>query len=130
MGTLSPARRDSLPELVGRVLAGLVIGLVAVVAIDGLASLGRLGHFGHLSGWLIGILPVWQFVEEFRGHAGVPYRLPTALLGILIGAGLGLLVSAATGFLAPLGSGAVGAAVACLAYTVVWSLGIRYAQRR
>lgn len=130
MGSLSVPRRDNLPELLGRVLSGLVIGLAAVAAIDGLATLGRLGSFGHLSGWLIGILPVWQFVEEFRARAGVPYRLPIALAGILVGLALGSLAAAATGFLAPLGSGAVGAAVACLVYAVVWFSGIRYAQRR
>lgn len=124
-------RVKTLSALLGFTLAGLVTGVVALAVIDvATASLGR-GDFGHANGWLAVILPVWLFIlEELRAWRGVTGRLVLAGSGLLVGLALGLLAADAVAALPPLGSGAVGAAVASVAYAVYWYHGIRWLARR
>lgn len=124
-------RVKTLSALLGFTLAGLVTGVVALAVVDvATASLGR-GDFGHANGWLAVILPVWLFIlEELRAWRGVTGRLVLAGSGLLVGLALGLLAADAVAALPPLGSGAVGAAVASVAYAVYWYHGIRWLARR
>lgn len=124
-------RVSSLGALLGFTLAGLVTGLVAIAAIDAVTTLVGRGEFGHANGWLAVILPVWLFIlEELRAWRGVTGRLVLAGSGLLVGLALGLLAANAVAAMPPLGSGAVGAAVASFAYAVYWYHGIRWLARR
>jgi hypothetical protein len=48
------------------------------------------------------------------------------VVGVALGLALGTLGAGVAGALPPLGSGAVGAAVAILSYSLVWYYGIRW----
>jgi hypothetical protein len=112
-------------DLLAILLAGIVLGLVAVVLIDLVfAALGA-GSFGALSGWLAALLPFLQMTEEFRAWRPVRGRLPVAIIGALLGLLLGLLAASAASYLPALLSGGVGATVAVLVYGVVWFYGVR-----
>lgn len=124
-------RVTSLGALLGFTLAGLVTGVAALVVIDAVTALLGRGDFGHANGWLAVVLPVWLFIlEELRAWRGVTGRLVLAGSGLLVGLALGLVAANAVAELPPLGSGAVGAAVASLAYAVYWYHGIRWLARR
>jgi len=123
-------REASLTDLLGRVLLGLLVGVVGLVLIDGIFAAVGLGTFGHVSGWLAAILPVWLFAEELRAWSGVTLRSGVAIVGALAGLALGSLAGGATSFLPPLGVGAVGATVASLCYAVVWYYGVRWVAHR
>lgn len=112
-------------DLFGVAFAGLVLGAVVLVAIDGLLALFGLGEFGRLSGWLIGILPIWLLADDVRAWKGVRYRVPVALGAAVFGIVFGSLVAAPVSFLPPLASGAVGATVAVLLYVIMWFYGVR-----
>jgi hypothetical protein len=130
-------RRDAdgrvvrLPELLVSIIAGVVLGGVALLIIDGLSALAGLGRFGQLSGWLAGILPVWLFVEEFRAWRVVVARVGMALLcgmlALVIGVAGAILAAAV---LPPLGSGAVGVTVSAVLYGTLWYVGIRWSANR
>jgi hypothetical protein len=120
----------SLTDLLGRVLLGLLVGVVGLVLIDGIFAAVGLGTFGHVSGWLAAILPVWLFAEELRTWSGVTLRIGVAIVGALVGVALGSLAGGVTSFLPPLGVGAVGATVATLCYAVVWYYGVRWVAHR
>src|SRR4051812_28984662 len=62
-------RFATIVDLLGVVLAGLVVGVVILLAFEAAVVLLQLDTFGHASGWLVIILPVWVFVEEFRAAA-------------------------------------------------------------
>ncbi|GAA5177422.1 hypothetical protein GCM10023322_02050 [Rugosimonospora acidiphila] len=119
-----------LVDLLGQVIFGLVVGLAALAAIDGIFALIQLGTFGHASGWLIAILPVWLFAEEFRAWPGVGLRIVVAVVAAAIGLVLGSVVGGLADFLPPLGVGDIGAAVATLSYTLLWFFGVRWLAHR
>jgi hypothetical protein len=129
--TTFPRRDDEgrvvrLGELLGWIAAGLLFGTVALLVVDGVSALAGWGRFGQLSGWLAGILPVWLFTEEFRAWRAVPSRVGLAMLCGLLALVPGVAAaSVAAGALPPLGSGAVGAAVAGILYGTLWYVGIR-----
>jgi hypothetical protein len=130
-GPWSATGRDArLIDLLGQVIIGLVVGLIGLVVIDGIFALLGLGTFGHASGWIIAILPVWLFAEEFRAWPGVVLRIGVAAFAALIGLALGSLVGGVIPALPPLGVGAVGAAVATLSYAMVWFFGVRWVAGR
>jgi len=112
-------------ELLAYAMGGLLLGLAAVVLIDGGLALLGLGTFGRASGWLAAILPAWLFLEDVRAWRGARLRLVVAVGAALVALLVGLLAAAAASFLPPLGSGAVGAAVAVLGYAVLWFYGVR-----
>jgi hypothetical protein len=123
-------RIEVLPDLLGVVLAGLVIGVLALVLLDWAFALVGVGDFGRANGWLALILPAWLFVEEFRAWGSGPARVLAALVGAALGVALGLLAAGLAGDLPPLASGAIAAAVAALTYAVVWHSAVRWLARR
>jgi hypothetical protein len=123
-------RIEVLPDLLGLVLAGLVIGVLALVLLDWVFTLAGFGTFGRANGWLALILPAWLFVEEFRAWGPGPARVVAAATCGLFGVALGLLVSGLARDLPPLASGALGAAAAALSYGVIWFYGVRWLDRR
>lgn len=123
-------RIEVLADLLGVVLAGLVIGVLALVLLDWAFALIGVGNFGRANGWLALILPAWLFVEEFRAWGSGPARVLAAAGGAALGIALGLIVSGLAVGLPPLASGALGAAVAALTYAVVWFSAVRWLARR
>jgi hypothetical protein len=113
-------------DLLGVVLAGFVIGVLALVLFDGLMAVGGWGRFGRISGWPAVLLPVWTFIEEFRAWRGVTARVAVALVGGALSLALGLLAAGLTGGLPPLASTGLGALVITVAYAVIWFYGIRW----
>lgn len=144
-------RVTRLPDLLGVTLAGLVIGLLLLVLLDGVFTLIGLGRFGRTSGWLVVILPVWFFVEEFRAWGGRPTqrggtrapaarrelppapgpaRVAAALVAAVVGIAAGLLVAGTVATLAPLWTGAIAGTVFAWSYALIWFLGVRWLTRR
>jgi hypothetical protein len=133
-------RRDAqgrvarLPDLLGTVLAGVVIGVLVLVVIDlVVAGIGS-GRFGGANGWLALVLPAWLFVEEFRAWRGGPARWAAAGVATAVALALGLLAAGIAGRAAAdlpaLVGGAIAAVTAAVAYSVIWFLGVRWLDRR
>lgn len=112
--------------LLGFALAGYVVGLAVLLLVDAVLAVFGVGQFGRANGWLAAILPVWLLVEEFRAWRGQPGRLPAALAAATVGLGLGVLATGLASDLPPVASGAIGTAVALLAYSLVWFHGVRW----
>lgn len=129
-GTGGRERTRALPDLAGRTLAGLTVGLLVLVLLDGVLDLVGLGEFGRANGWLALILPAWLFVEEFRASAPRPARLLAALASGAPALALGLFSAGLARDLPPLASGAIGAAVSALSYAVVWFYSVRWLEHR
>jgi hypothetical protein len=121
-------RIESVVDLFGMVLAGVVSGVVILLAVDGVVFLFG-GTFGRASGWLAAVLPAWLFVEEFRVWRGAR-RWPVALGSALLAVAVGLAAAGVASFLPPLVSGAVGATFMSFAYAVLWFHGIRALGRK
>jgi hypothetical protein len=117
-------------HLLGFALAGFVLGVAALLLVDAVLAAMDVSRFGRANGWLAVILPVWLLVEEFRAWRGQAGRLPVAAVGVALGLALGTLATALAADLPPLAGGAVGAAVAILAYSLVWYYGIRWFARQ
>jgi hypothetical protein len=136
MSETSPARtfprRDehgrvaSLTELLVATVGGLVVGLVGLALIDGVFALIGIGGFGHASGWLAVILPALLFFDEIRAWRGYGVRFVVGPVGAAVGIGLGLVAAGLVRGLPPILSGAVGGAVAVVAYALIWFVGIRW----
>lgn len=120
----------ALTDLIGMVLAGLVIGVLTLVVFDWAVALLGLDSFGRANGWLAVILPAWLFVEEFRAWGPGPARIAAAFVAAAVGITSGLLVAGAAATLPPMASGALAAAVFALAYALIWFLGVRWLTRR
>ncbi|GIF15056.1 hypothetical protein [Actinoplanes teichomyceticus] len=129
-------RRDPGPvatvgDLLGAAFAGLVVGIAVVLVLEGILALTGIADFGRTNGWLIVILPVWLFVEQFRAAGYGADRVIVALLGIGFGTALGMTVA---GLLAPytppLVSGGAGAVTGTVVYCFVWFYGLRWLRRR
>lgn len=117
-------------DLLGVVLAGLVIGGLTLVLFDWAVTFLNTGQFGRANGWLAVILPAWLFVEEFRAWGPGPARVAAALVAAAVGITAGLLAAGAAHALPPLASGALAAAVFALSYAVIWFFGVRWLARR
>ena len=129
-------RRDAdgrivgLTDLLGVVLAGVVVGVLALVLFDGVFAVLGLGEFGRANGWLAVILPAWVFVEEFRAWGPAPARVAAALVAAAVGIAGGLLAAGVTAGLPALASGALAATVFAVAYALIWFFGVRWLARR
>jgi hypothetical protein len=123
-------RLVGLGHLLGFALAGFVIGLAALLVVDAVLAWLDVSRFGRANGWLAVVLPVWLLVDEFRAWRGQPGRFTPAFVGALVALALGSIATGLASRLPPLASGAIGAAVAVLAYSLVWFYGIRWAGRR
>jgi hypothetical protein len=122
-------RLTRLTDLIGQCLAGLVISLAGILIIDGVYALLGFGDFGTISGWLALIFPILILVQQFSAARGEPGRVPVAIIGVLVAAGLGLSAAGIFSWLPPIGSGAIGALVATLAYAAIWHVGLAFAAR-
>jgi hypothetical protein len=122
-------RLVGLGHLLGFALAGFVLGLGALLVLDAVLAVFDISRFGRANGWLAVVLPVWLMAEEFRAWRAQPGRLVVALVGVALGLALGTFANALAGDLAPLVRGAIGAAVALLAYSLIWHFGIRWMAR-
>lgn len=118
-------------DLVGTALAGLVAGIAVLLLVEAVLTVTRISAFGDANGWIVVILPVWLFTEEFRAEGHGAYRIIVAVLGAGFGVAVGLSVAglAATEFPA-LVSGIVGAAVFTVVYCLVWFYGLRWLSHR
>jgi hypothetical protein len=117
-------------DLLGLVLVGVVIGVLALILFDWTFALLGLGIFGQANGWLAVILPAWVFIEEFRAADRGPARWAAAVVAFAVGIAAGLLGAATASSLSPLWSGAAGAAVFSLAYALIWFFGVRWLAHR
>jgi hypothetical protein len=117
-------------DMIGGVIFGIVICFILLVAIDGLFTLLGAGRFGGVSGWLIGILPVWMFIEDFRAWRGVPARIAVMLIAGALGLLVGVVISAHLTHMRPGFAGSISVTVTCLIYAVLWYFGIRYLANR
>ncbi|WP_025272751.1 hypothetical protein [Haloglycomyces albus] len=116
---------DTLPKLVGTVLAMLVLGFVILAGIDVLFSLIGGRGIGYVSGWATAFMCLFTFTEEFKRHREAPARVGIAGLSLVIGVagGIATYVVLPDGWL-PLYSGAVASAIGAIVYAVVWHFGI------
>jgi hypothetical protein len=140
MSETTSARRDrprrdadgrlaTVGDLLGVTLAGLVAGAVILLVFEAIVSLAQLSPFGSANGWLILILPVWIFVEEFRAAQFGALRVVVALLAAGFGLAVGMTVAGLVDA-PPLFSGAVGAAVFTVVYALVWFYGLWWLRHR
>jgi hypothetical protein len=118
-------------DLLGTALAGLVIGVVVLLLFEAVMSLTRLSEFGHTSGWLVLILPLWLFTEEFRAQGYGADRVIVAVLGAGFGVATGMsLAGLAAADLPSLVSGIAGALGCTVVYCLVWFYGLRWLGHR
>jgi len=122
-------RLTRLTDLIGQCLAGLVISLAGILIIDGVYALLDFGEFGKISGWLALVFPILIFVQQFSAARDERGRVPVAIAGILVAAGLGLSAAGIVSWLPHIGSGAIGALVATLAYAAIWHVGLALAAK-
>ncbi|MEV4753492.1 hypothetical protein AB0J86_00010 [Micromonospora sp. NPDC049559] len=123
-------RISGLGDLLGVVLAGLVVGVLALVLFDWVVTIMGTGEFGRANGWLALILPAWIFVEDFRAWPSGPARVVTALVSAAVAVTAGLLAAGLAQELPTLWSGALAATVAAGAYAAIWFHVIRWLDRR
>jgi hypothetical protein len=118
-------------DLLGAAFAGLVVGIAVVLVLEAILALTGMSKFGETNGWMIVILPIWLFAEQFRAESFGADRVIVALLGIGFAAAAGLTVS---GLIAPytptLVSGGVGALTGTVVYCFVWFYGLRWLRQR
>jgi O-antigen/teichoic acid export membrane protein len=118
----------SLKELLVAVAVGTLLGLAALAVIDGVFSLIGLGEFGHASGWLSAVLPIFLFVDDFRGwkRAGGGKRWIVAAIALAVAVTAGLIAASLVSGLPAILSGSVGALVFGVFYTIIWYVWIRW----
>src|SRR4029453_19012027 len=102
-------------------------GVCALALIDVVFSLMGLVDFGHASGWLTAVLPIFLFVDDFRGwkRAGGAKRWIVAAVGLAVALAAGLIAASLVSGLPAILSGFVGALVLGLFYTIIWYVWIR-----
>jgi hypothetical protein len=118
----------SLREFLIAVVVGVLLSLAALAVVETVFALLNLGDFGGASGWLTAILPIFLFVDDFRGwkRAGGAKRLIVAVVGLALGLATGLVAASLASALPNIVSGTIGAFVFCVAYTVIWYTWIRW----
>jgi hypothetical protein len=120
----------ALPELLGMLLAGLVIGLMALVVVDWALVLAGRAEFGRANGWLTVVLPAWLLLEEFRAWGPGAARFVVAPVAAAVGLATGLLVAGLADGLAPIWSGGIAGAASALTYGLIWFPGVRWLTHR
>ncbi|WP_198587233.1 hypothetical protein [Glycomyces xiaoerkulensis] len=117
-------RIDTLRELIGTVLAYVVMGAIALVVIDFLFSSATGQGFGRISGWMAALPTVFVFTDQFRRYEG-PSRWAVSLTGVVLGLGAGTAAAAlAPPTWLPMVAGGIGGLVAALVYATLWHTGI------
>ncbi|AEV81319.1 hypothetical protein ACWT_0307 [Actinoplanes sp. SE50] len=118
-------------DLLGAAFAGLVVGIAVVLVLEGILVLTGVSRFGQTNGWLILILPVWLFVEQFRAAGFGADRVLAAVLGIGFGAAAGMTIAGVVApYAPPLVSGGAGAVTAAVVHCFVWFYGLRWLRQR
>jgi hypothetical protein len=124
-------RLATIGDLLGVALASLVGGVAVLLLFEGFMSLVRLSHFGHTSGWLVLVLPIWLFVEEFRAAGYGANRVIAAIVGGGAGIAVGMTLAGFAARLFPaLVSGAIGATGLVVVFCLVWFYGLRWLSHR
>ena len=124
-------RIETLGQLIGTVLAYVVMGAIALVVIDLLFIAVGGGDFGRISGWIAAVPSVFVFTEQFRRYEGAS-RWAVALIGVLLGIGAGIGATVLLPQTWPaLATGGVGGLVSALVYSALWYAGIKtYGEER
>ncbi|HZE40690.1 MAG TPA: hypothetical protein VE172_17955 [Stackebrandtia sp.] len=119
-------RIELLTEYLAFVLASLFIGMVMLVAIDGVLALIHVNAFGSSSGWIGAVLAVFVFIDDFRAWKPGWTRWAVAGVAAVVSLAFGFVI---TSLMPPewyqLFTGALGATIGCLLYTVLWFYGVR-----
>lgn len=130
-GRSSFPRRDDdgrvavIVDLLAMCAAGIVLSLAVLALIDGAFALAGDDGFGRASGWLAAVLPILVLAEDFRAWRESRARWVVAAVGVAVALPLGLLAAGLARGLPSMFSGAIGAAVAVLAYAALWFYGVR-----
>jgi hypothetical protein len=124
-------RLITIGDLLGSAFAGLAVGTAVLLVFETVMALTGLGEFGGSNGWLVIILPVWLFVEEFRGEGFGPNRIMVGALAAGFGVATGMTVAGVVAEVAPpLVSGGAGAVTGTVVYCLVWFYGLRWLGHR
>ncbi|MFI1994673.1 hypothetical protein [Actinoplanes sp. NPDC020271] len=127
----NPGPVATVGDLLGAAFAGLVVGIAVVLVLEGILAVTGVARFGQTNGWLIVILPVWLFVEQFRAEGFGAERVLAAVLGIGFGTAAGLTIAGLVApYTPPLVSGGAGAVTATIVYCFVWFYGLRWLRQR
>jgi hypothetical protein len=124
-------RLATIGDLLGSAFAGLAVGAAVLLVFEAVMALTGLGEFGESNGWLVIILPVWLFVEEFRGEGFGAHRIMVGGLAAGFGVATGMTVAGLVAEVAPpLVSGGSGALTGTVVYCLVWFYGLRWLSHR
>lgn len=124
-------RLATIGDLLGSAFAGLAAGTAVLLVFEAVLALTGLGRFGESNGWLILILPVWLFVEEFRAEGFGAHRVMVGGLAAGFGVAFGMTVAGVVAEVAPaLVSGGAGALTGTVVYCLVWFYGLRWLSHR
>jgi hypothetical protein len=124
-------RLATIGDLLGSAFAGLAVGAAVLLVFETVMALTGLGEFGESNGWLVMILPVWLFVEEFRGEGFGAHRIMVGGLAAGFGVATGMTVAGLVAEVAPpLVSGGSGAVTGTVVYCLVWFYGLRWLSHR
>jgi hypothetical protein len=124
-------RLATIGDLLGSAFAGLAVGAAVLLVFETVMALTGFGEFGESNGWLVMILPVWLFVEEFRGEGFGAHRIMVGGLAAGFGVATGMTVAGLVAEVAPpLVSGGSGAVTGTVVYCLVWFYGLRWLSHR
>lgn len=124
-------RIETLGQLVGTVLAYLVMGAIALAVVDLLFVTFSGGDFGRIPGWMAAVPTVFVFTDQFRRCTGASRWAITVVGAILaLGAGIAVTLLLPPTWL-PLVTGGIGGLTAAVAFAVLWYAGIQtYGEER
>lgn len=130
-GAEDKPRIETLGQLVGTVLAYLVMGAVALAVVDLLFVTAAGGDFGRIPGWMAALPTVFVFTDQFRRYTGASRWAITAVGAVLaLGAGIAVTLLLPPTWL-PLVTGGIGGLAAAVAFAVLWYAGIQtYGEER
>lgn len=124
-------RLATIGDLLGSAFAGLAAGAAVLLVFEAVMALTGLGEFGESNGWLVVILPVWLFTEEFRAEGFGAHRIIVAVLAAGFGVAVGMSVAGLlSGVSPPLVSGGAGAVAGTVVYCLLWFYGLRVLSHR
>lgn len=124
-------RLATIGDLLGSAFAGLAAGAGVLLVFETIMALTGLAEFGESNGWLIVILPVWLFVEEFRAEGFGAHRIIVSGLAAGFGVATGMSVAGLVSGIAPaLVSGGAGALTGTVVYCLLWFYGLRWLSHR
>jgi hypothetical protein len=122
-------RLATIGDLLGVSLAGLVAGGAILLVFEAIVSLAQLSPFGSANGWLLLIIPLWIFVEDFRAAQFGASRIVVALLAAGFGVAVGMTLAGLV-TVPPLFGGAIGALAFTVVYALVWFYGLWWLRHR